>query len=129
MIVKPDWMGRHRGDDVVLLVCVVGLVVATWAALAQANRVATWGLGFGVSVTIFLALAALTPRTPWAMATRLAMSGWLVVAPWLLAFADLSIARWSHVLASSVIAALAMRGFLYRAVRLPNGEASCASSP
>ena len=66
-------MMRHRAIDIALLICVVGLAVATWAAVSHAGRISAWKPCFGISTTIFLALAALTPHIPWAAATRLAV--------------------------------------------------------
>jgi hypothetical protein len=99
---------QHRVVDIVMLMCVVGLAVATWAAMSHADRVSTWKPCFGVSAAIFLTLATLTPRVPWATAVRLAMSGWLMISPWLLTFADLPLARWSHLITGSLIAALSV---------------------
>lgn len=101
-------MDRNHAIDIALLICVVGLAVATWAAMSGAGDIITWRPCFGISATIFLALAALTPYTPWAMAVRLVMSLWLMMAPWLLAFADVPLARWSHVITASLIALSSM---------------------
>ena len=78
-----DWVRRHRVTDVVLLVCVIGLATVTWVT-SHTDGVSAWKPCFAVSATMFLALAALTPHEPWAVAMRLALSGWLLEAPWLL---------------------------------------------
>jgi hypothetical protein len=104
--VKLDSVRRHRTADIVLLVCVIGLALTTWTALSRVDGISAWRVCFGISATMFLALAAVTPHEPWAIAVQLAMSGWLVMAPWLLAFAEIPLARWSHLLTGSVIALL-----------------------
>ena len=114
---------RHRAIDIALLICVVGLAIATWAALSHADGIAAWKPCFGVSATIFLALAALTPHVPLATVVRLAMSGWLMIAPWLLALGDLPLARWSYFIAGSLIAVLSAPQLLHRAGLWANQDA------
>jgi hypothetical protein len=103
-----DCRRRSGVADVVMLVCVIGLALATWIALSQVDGAAARKLCVGIFITVFLALAAITPRESCAIAVRLAMSGWLIIAPWLLSFADSSLARWSHVLTGSLIALLSI---------------------
>jgi SPW repeat len=121
-----DRVQRHRAIDIALLVSVVGLTVATWAAISQTGGLSAWKPCFGISATIFLALAALTPHAPWAATVRLAMSGWIILAPWLLAFADLPLARWSHLITGTLIAALSAPHLLYRPAFPASDDASCA---
>jgi len=123
--VRQDRVTHHRAVDIAVLVCVVGLAVATWAAISDTGRTSTWRPCFTISATIFLALAAATPHATWAAAMRLAMSGWLMMAPWLLAFADLPLARWSHVIAGSLIAALSAPRLLRSPALLTNQDAGC----
>jgi hypothetical protein len=66
-----DRVQRQRAIDIALLISVVGLAVATWAAISQADGLSAWKPCFGISATIFLALAALTPHVPWAATVRL----------------------------------------------------------
>jgi SPW repeat len=106
-----------------LLLCVIGLTMATWAAVSSADGVATWKFCFSVTATIFLGLAALTPRALWALGVRLTMSGWLMTAPWLLAFSDLPLARWSHLIAGLLIAVWSTPYFLYRTAHLADKDA------
>jgi SPW repeat-containing protein len=113
-IVSPDRATRHRAIDVALLICVVGLAIATWTAISHADRLSAWTPCFGVAATIFLALAALTPHALGAAAARLVMSGWLMIAPWLLAFADLPLARWSHLVIGCLIAAVSASQLLHQ---------------
>ena len=122
---RLDHVTHNRAIDIAVLVCVVGLAVATWAAVSRTSGVSTWKPCFTISATIFLALAAATPHAAWAAAVRLAMSGWLVMAPWLLAFADLPLARWSYVITGSLIALLSAPRLLRGAAVLANQDANC----
>jgi hypothetical protein len=109
-----DWVRRHRVTDVVLLVCVIGLATVTWVT-SHTDGVSAWKPCFAVSATMFLALAALTPREPWAVAMRLALSGWLLAAPWLLVLADVPVTRWSYLIAGLVIVVLSTPYLRHRA--------------
>ena len=100
-----DWVRRHRVTDVVLLVCVIGLATLTWVT-SHTDGVSAWKPCFAVSATMFLALAALTPHEPWAVAMRLALSGWLLAAPWLLVLADVPVIRWSYLITGLLIVVL-----------------------
>ncbi len=122
---RLDPVDRNHAIDIALLICVVGLAVATWAAMSGVGDSITWRPCFGISATIFLALAALTPHTPWAMALRLVMSGWLMIAPWLLAFADVPLARWSHVITASLIALSSVPRLLHSPALSASQNASC----
>ena len=104
--VRLDRVRRHRSVDFVLLICVIGLMLTTWAALSGLEGISGSRVCFVIAATTFLALAAITPREPWAGQVRLAMSGWLVMAPWLLALADIPLIRWSHLFTGAVIALL-----------------------
>jgi hypothetical protein len=112
----PNHTTLHRVTDIGLLVGVVGLAIATWAAASDAESPSAWKPCFGVTATIFLALAALTPHAPRAVAARLVMSGWLILSPWLLAFADLPAAKWSHLITGSLIAVLTASQLHHRAL-------------
>jgi hypothetical protein len=118
-LMRLDGVRRQRAADIALLLCVIGLTMATWAATSDANGVFTngvfgWRACFGVVVTLFLTLAALTPHDTRARALRLAMSGWFVMAPWLLALADIPGARWAYLAAGSLTAILSTPHFLHR---------------
>ena len=122
---RLDRVTHYRAIDIAVLVSVVGLAVATWVAVAHTDRISTWTPCFTISATIFLALAAATPDATWAASVRLVMSGWLMMAPWLLAFADLPLARWSHVITGSLIALLSAPRFLRGAALSASQDASC----
>jgi SPW repeat len=117
---------RHRAVDMILLMCVVGLAVVTSAAIPHAAQDVAWKYCFGVAVSMFLALAAVTPRDSWAISLRLATSGWLIAAPWLLAFADVSLARWAHLIAGSLIAVLTAPALFPRVASHPIKDAGTA---
>lgn len=122
---RLDRVTHHRAIDIAVLLSVVGLAIATWIAISHTDRTATWTPCFAVSATIFLALAAATPDATWAATVRLVMSVWLMMAPWLLAFADLPLARWSHVITGSLIALLSAPRFLCGETLSANQDANC----
>src|ERR1700759_62010 len=113
-IMELDRVRRHRVTDVVLLVCVIGLATLTWIT-SHSDGVSAWKPCFAVSATMFLALAALTPHELWAVAMRLALSGWLLAAPWLLGLADVPVTRWSYLIAGLLIVVLSTPHLWHRA--------------
>jgi hypothetical protein len=123
---RPNNAAQNRVIDIALLLCVVGLAIATWTATSDADRLTAWKPCFGVSATIFLALAALTRHALGATAARLVMSGWLIASPWLLAFADLPVAKWSHLITGSLIAGLSAWQLLPRRPIWLRQDESCA---
>ena len=123
-----DWVRRHRVTDVVLLICVIGLATLTWVT-SHTGGVSAWKPCFAVAATMFLALAALTPHEPWAVAMRLALSGWLLAASWLLVLADLPVTRWSYVVTSMLIVVLSAPYLRHRAAGTSLGPAAGAARP
>jgi len=121
-----DWMRRQRSVDIVLLVCVIGLALATWAALSQIDGVPAEKACFSILATMVLALATLTPHESRAAVMRLVMSGWLWSAPWLLALADVSAVRWSYLIAGSLIATLSVPR-LFRHPILPADQSASSA--
>ena len=97
-----------RLGDLVLLVCAIGVALVTWATLSRAGGEPLWKPVCGVAATLLLTLAALTPRDAWAITMRRVIGGWLMAAPWVLAFAEVSAARWAYVLSGAVIAGMSM---------------------
>jgi hypothetical protein len=76
-----------------VLVAVVLLTLGTWSVLADAG-VAVWKLYASVGVTVLLALAGLTRHPARAASIRALTGGWIVMAPYLLRFADVGPAVW-----------------------------------
>src|SRR5690348_1510372 len=113
-IMGLDRVRRHRVTDVVLLVCVIGLATLTWIT-SHSDGVSAWKPCFAVSATMFLALAALTSHEPRAVAMRLALSGWPLATPWLLALADVPATRWSYLITGSLIVLLSTPYLRHRA--------------
>lgn len=110
---RPDCVRRNPAVDIVLLVCAVGLAVATWAALTRTDAVGPWRHCVAVVVTMFLVLGAITPHEVWAASVRLAMIGWLMAAPCVLAFEELSPARWAYWITGALIAVLSAPDLLW----------------
>ena len=106
--VSSDWARRSRAGDFVLIACAIIVILVTWATLSRANVGPIWKPCGGVAAIMLLTLAALTPRDDWAITIRRVIGGWLIAAPWILGFADVSAARWSYVIGGALIAALSM---------------------
>ena len=104
----PDRAKHLRLSDIVLLVSAIGLTLVTWATLCRAGAVPVWKPCCGVAATMLLTLAALTPHETWAIAIRRIISGWLIAAPWILTFAEVSAARWAYVISGTLIAAMSL---------------------
>jgi len=75
---------RYSFADFVILSAAVSLPLVTWAALADAARVAEWKSIIDVALTLFLALAALTSHPYSAIVFRLLTGGWIASTPYLL---------------------------------------------
>jgi len=88
-----DWGREHRFADVIVLLAVVCFAMATWSCLAAAGA-PLWKLYLSVLASVILGLAALTRHAYWAGWKRLLMGGWIIVAPWLLGFADRAPRTW-----------------------------------
>lgn len=82
---------RHGTADMTVLLAVVLLALGTWSVLADAG-VAVWKLSVTVGGAVLLGLAGLTRHPSWAAAIRCLTGTWIVVAPYLLGFADVGAA-------------------------------------
>ena len=82
---------RHGTADMTVLLAVVLLALGTWSVLADAG-VAVWRLYVTVGGAVLLGLASLTRHPSRAAAIRCLTGSWIVVAPYLLGFADVGAA-------------------------------------
>ena len=100
-----------RAGDTVLLACAIGQMLVTWATLAHGEGVPIWKPIVSVAVTMLLTLAALTPHELRAAALRRITAGWLLAAPWVLAFYEIAVARWFYLISGTLIASLSLMTF------------------
>jgi hypothetical protein len=102
----------HGITDLTLLTAVVALALGTWAFLADANGTAAWKPATGVAVTVLLALATLTRQPRWAAVIRMLTGAWIIAAPHVLGFAQVAPAVRLSLTIGTVVATLAMPGFV-----------------
>lgn len=107
---RPDKKpGRdHDVTDLLILLAVVILALATWSSLSDAAGVPVWKSCISVVTSLFLALAALTRNPDWAAWIRMLTGGWLIAAPYLLKFQDIAPAFWTHLAIGAAVTALAI---------------------
>ena len=95
-------------QDPLNLILGIWLVVSPWALQHQANMQATSN---AVLLGILIALAALVALfkvMAWEEWANVVLGVWLVVSPWVLGFADVTMAMWNAVIVGIVVAALAL---------------------
>lgn len=93
--------------DVVNILAGIALALSPWLLGYAADAVAVWHAFIAGVITALIAARALVAfhkNEEWA---NLAVGLWIVAAPWVLGFAGLAAAMWSHVIAGVVVAALA----------------------
>jgi hypothetical protein len=83
-------------------------IVATWACLAGVTDAPVCKSYITVSVTLLLALGTLTRNPSRAAATRVLTGLWLIAAPYLLNFWDVSPATWVYLGCGAALTALAI---------------------
>jgi hypothetical protein len=105
----------HGLADFMVLLAVVVLGLVAWVCLSDATSPARWKVFFQFMPAVVFALAALTRHPSWAMAFRFLTGGWVVVAPFILGFADISLA----VRADLAIGVLVIMASLPRRPALP----------
>lgn len=107
---RPDRTGdrQHGAADLLILLATVALTLATWAWLSGTTGVPPWKSYASVTITLLLALAALTRNPNWAGAIRVLTGLWLIAAPYLLKFQTISPALWTYLAIGTIVIALAM---------------------
>jgi hypothetical protein len=105
---------EHGVVDLLVLLATVGLALATWADLAETSSVPAWKSFASVTITLLLALAALTRNPDWATAIRLLTAAWLVAAPFILKFDNVAPAFQTYLAVGTLVAAMATPGIAGR---------------
>jgi len=80
---------NHGVADVVTLLAVVCLALATWSCLANGASVPLWKAFASIALAGLLGHAALTRQPHWATLMRFLTAAWMIAAPYLLGFADI----------------------------------------
>ena len=99
---------EHLSADIVVILSVVYLALATWSCLSGSSGIPLWKCYSAVLTTMFLALATLTRRPYWAALFRLLTAGWIVAAPYLLAFTEFGPLPRTYLMIGGLIAAVSL---------------------
>ncbi|RWH82158.1 MAG: hypothetical protein EOQ86_09295 [Mesorhizobium sp.] len=93
--------------DVVNIIAGIALALSPWLLGYAADAVAVWHAFIAGVITVLIAARALVAFHKYEEWANLVVGLWIVAAPWVLGFAGLAAAMWSHVIAGVVVAALA----------------------
>ncbi|WP_207486084.1 SPW repeat protein [Arenibaculum pallidiluteum] len=88
-------------------VAAVVLFCAPWAFGFAGHPSASWNAWLTASVVGVIAAAAVFSYAEWEEWVNAVLGVWAIVSPWVLGFADVPAATWSHALVGLVVAALA----------------------
>jgi len=99
---------RHDSvADVVMVLAVVCLALVTWSYLGDAASVPLWKPYASVALAMLLTLAAMTRQPHWAISMRFLTGVWIIVAPYLLKFADIAPALSAYLAIGVLLATIA----------------------
>ncbi|RUU13438.1 hypothetical protein EOD10_15715 [Mesorhizobium sp. M7A.T.Ca.TU.009.01.3.2] len=93
--------------DVVNILAGIALALSPWLLGYAADAVAVWHAFIAGVITVLIAARALVAFHKYEEWANLVVGLWIVAAPWVLGFAGLATAMWSHVIAGVVVAVLA----------------------
>jgi len=93
--------------NVVNVLAAVFLFVSPWLFGFAGNQSAAWNAWVSGLVIAGLALAAVVDLQEWEEWVNVALGVWVAAAPWLLGFAGLAEAMWTHVAVGVAVAVLA----------------------
>jgi hypothetical protein len=94
---------KERFADVTSFFAAVCLAVAPWVLGFTGSAVAARNAWASAAVMALLALAALWRYAEWEEWLQGAVGLWVVVSPWLLGFAGVTTALWTHVAIGLVV--------------------------
>jgi hypothetical protein len=97
----------HSAADVVMVLAVICLALVTWSYLGEAASVPLWKSYASVTLSVLLALAALTRQPHWAISMRFLSGGWMIAAPFLLKFSDIAPALRAYLAIGVLLATMA----------------------
>ncbi len=99
---------RKEGTfDIVNLITAVALFFAPWMLGFAAEKPAAWTAWLSAAAIGVVALAAILAFAEWEEWVNLVLGVWTVVSPWVVGFAGVTTAMWTHVIIGLVVAALA----------------------
>jgi len=88
MTPKESWHSELRAADLVVLLGVICLALATWPHFSRSAGMTLWKPYLSTVLTICLALSALTRHPRRSAAMKLATGAWVMVTPFFLGVAD-----------------------------------------
>jgi len=102
---------KHRSEltaiNVVNAIAAAFLFVSPWLFGFAGEQVASWNAWISGVLIAGLALAALAELREWQEWGSLVLGLWAAISPWVLGFAGLSHAMWTHVAVGLAVAVLA----------------------
>jgi hypothetical protein len=110
--VEPEGVPEreHGVTDLATLLAIICLALVTWSYLSDAAGVPPWKLYMSVAIAWLLGLAALTRHPNWSTSIRCLTGGWMVAAPYLLAFTNIAPARWAYLVIGTIVTVVAVPG-------------------
>jgi hypothetical protein len=110
--VRPDHFREtdRLVADVIVILSVACLALGMLSGFSGSGGIPLWKSYLGALTTMFLALAALTRQPYWAASFRLLMAGWIIAAPYLLAFGEVGPSPRSSLPIGILIAAVSIPG-------------------
>jgi len=99
-------MEGKRGQDLANLVLALCLFVSPWGVGFATEMAPAWNAWIVGAALALLAVATLSEFAEWEEWANMALGFWLVISPWLLAFAANLNAMWTHVVIGVLVAAL-----------------------
>jgi hypothetical protein len=113
---------QYGFTDFVMLSAAMCLSLVAWAALADTAKVGEWESIIDVTLTLFLALAALTRHPRLAITFRLLTGGWIVSTPYLLGISDIEPAASASLITGILLIAVSIAEMVGVTARRPGGS-------
>lgn len=101
-------MEGRKVQDWITLVLAIALFISPWVMGFAFEFRPAWNAWIAAIVLGVLALAMLAMFAQWEEWANLVVGLWLIASPWLLGFAVIGSARWTHVVLGVLVAAVAI---------------------
>jgi hypothetical protein len=103
----PNTLDTKQPQDWINLILAALLLVSPWLFDFAGERVPAWHACIAAVVIGGFAMAALAAFAEWEEWINLALGIWLAAAPWVLGFAGITNAMWTHLVVGLLVAAAA----------------------
>lgn len=101
------FMEHKHPQDIANIVLAAVLFISPWVLAFSAEQSASWNAWISAAVIAVLAIGALSFFQEWEEWLNLIAGIWVVVSPWILGFAAITNAMWTHVVIGLLVAAAA----------------------